>query len=308
MRSSTLFVSYVFPVEFRPPRLICRSGDGAGEFSSDRQRSGLVEIIERKQKELAIRINEIGEQEVLERVSTALEWQNPNPHRFAQLVTSIKMQRGRPVLVFELKPETKQVVQRAMKLELSSVDALCISTDPGVSSSSEGVKSLFLVTTSSVKIPVFAKDWFIHPIQILDVKEAGASGLIGIIASVSKSGTQLLSGYAAALGLDGPVEVVNLQEVKEMERLRIPMFSMNVSVGLSVAGISGIASEISSGILKSLPIGAVSLVGVRSIEEARLAAMNGADGLLISSEIIPESNGELRDFVRELNYITSGDD
>lgn len=93
-----------------------------------------------------------------------------------------------------------------------------------------------------------------------------------------------------------------------MERYGVPMFCTNVSVGLSLIGISGIASEIASGILKLLPKDAVSLVGVRSMEEARQAAMNGADGLLICSEIIPKSGQELQEFVLELKYITSGDD
>lgn len=102
------------------------------------------------------------------------------------------------------------LVDRAKDLEASKVDALCVSTDPGVSP--EGVKSLFLIS-NSVKVPILAKDWFIHPMQILDAKEAGACGLIGIVASVSKSGTQLLTGFASAIGLDCPVEVLNSQSV-----------------------------------------------------------------------------------------------
>lgn len=102
------------------------------------------------------------------------------------------------------------LVDRAKDLEASKVDALCVSTDPGVSP--EGIKSLFLIS-SSVKIPILAKDWFIHPMQILDAKEAGACGMIGIVASVSESGTQLLTGFASALGLDCPVEVLNLKSV-----------------------------------------------------------------------------------------------
>lgn len=44
--------------------------------------------------------------------------------------------------------------------------------------------------------------------QIVDAKEAGAAGVLGTIASVSVRGAPVLSSFAAALGLDAPVEVL----------------------------------------------------------------------------------------------------
>ena len=47
--------------------------------------------------------------------------------------------------------------------------------------------------------------------QIVDAKEAGAGGVLGTIASVSVRATPVLSSFAAALGLDAPVEVAPCQ-------------------------------------------------------------------------------------------------
>lgn len=43
--------------------------------------------------------------------------------------------------------------------------------------------------------------------QIVEAKEAGAAGILGIISSVSGAGAPVLSSFTAALGLDSPVEV-----------------------------------------------------------------------------------------------------
>ena len=95
---------------------------------------------------------------------------------------------------------------------------------------------------------------FLHPIQVVNAKEAGAAGILGVIgvwhaclshtcclaeraagallapwcrpapvhltwhaspaASVTSRGTPLMSSFAASIGLDCPVEIVNLQELQ----------------------------------------------------------------------------------------------
>ena len=200
-------------------------------------------FLRRKQKELAEHLSAYDDDVVEERLATALHAENPNPHRLAQLMSSIKMAKvsspltnqrvlhlphqGRPVLIFELhrsllqeNGEVDNLETLAQRLEMASADCLCLSTDR---SSSDGLKDLFTVSRS-VKIPVLARDWYIHPLQvripvpspfgdrklscqILEAKEAGASGVIGVIACVSIHGTPLLSSFAAAIGIDAPVEV-----------------------------------------------------------------------------------------------------
>jgi Indole-3-glycerol phosphate synthase len=47
---------------------------------------------------------------------------------------------------------------------------------------------LFAVT-HAVDAPVLMRDWILHPLQIVDAKEAGAAGVLGVITSVMGDGT-----------------------------------------------------------------------------------------------------------------------
>jgi len=57
------------------------------------------------------------------------------------------------------------------------------------------------------QVPVLANDWMIHPLQVVEVKQAGGAGVLGIIHQVNGKGTPVLSSFTAAIGLDCPVEV-----------------------------------------------------------------------------------------------------
>ena len=75
------------------------------------------------------------------------------------------------MLIFELDrsqlsqstTEAESLASLAQKFEACAVDCLCISTD---TATSEGIKDIFTVTRS-IKIPVIARDWYIHPVQVL---------------------------------------------------------------------------------------------------------------------------------------------
>lgn len=56
-----------------------------------------------------------------------------------------------------------------------------------------GPADLFAVCRSVQDAPVLVRDWIMHPLQIVDAKEAGAAGLLGIITSVTGSGTGTVS-------------------------------------------------------------------------------------------------------------------
>lgn len=43
--------------------------------------------------------------------------------------------------------------------------------------------------TQAVDTPVLMRDWILHPLQIVDAREAGAAGVIGVITSVMGDGT-----------------------------------------------------------------------------------------------------------------------
>ena len=105
-------------------------------------------------------------------------------------------------------------------------------------------------------------------------------------------------------GLDCPVEIVNQSELTEMEKSGVPFFGLNLSVGLSI----GFGSQIAQGLVQNLPFGALSMIGVRSIEEAQRGRLAGADSLLIKKELAQEYMGKEEELVMNLRMVTDGDD
>ena len=192
-----------------------------------------------------------------------------------------------------------------------------------------------------MRVPVLRRDWFIHPLQLCDAKQSGAAGILGCLASVTGGrGTPVLSSFAAALGagasgsfwwrsgvllataaiflivpplpppaagMDCPVEVVNMTELRAMADAGVPSYALNVSVGLAV-GIAGFGADAAAGLLGELPFGAVSLVGVRSVDEARTARAAGADALLVKGECVAAWAGREAALVAALRDATDGDD
>lgn len=71
---------------------------------------------------------------------------------------------------------------------------------------------------------------------MVEAREAGAAGVVGVVAAVSAKGTPLMSSFAAALGLDCPVEVVNRAELLAMEGAGVPFYGVNMAVALSIPG------------------------------------------------------------------------
>lgn len=161
------------------------------------------------------------------------------------------------------------------------------------------------------------RDWILHPIQVVEAKEAGASGVLGCIAQVLSRGAPLLSGYAAAVGMDAPMEVVNLLEVEAMAAAGVPIFGINLGVGLSVPGAADSIARVRrldvcclasarcvQGLIDKLPMGSASVVGCSTIAQAREARLAGADALLIKEACLVDPERTLP----ELRYIVSGDD
>ncbi|EIE22654.1 hypothetical protein COCSUDRAFT_47639 [Coccomyxa subellipsoidea C-169] len=241
-----------------------------------------------------------------DRLESAAQVPARPPYPLSSLIQEIRLQKGRPVLVVEIAQPSpsstpEDVGRLAKQLQGNGMastrgvqyagwgaDALAVLTD--LEATSSGYADL-VAACRAAKVPVLQRDWVLHPLQIVDAKEAGAGGVLGTIASVSVRATPVLSSFAAAVGLDAPVEVVNKMEVEAMASVGVPFFGINLAVGLSLA-LPGFKSDITKGLLGALPQGASSLVGVTSIEEAVKAHAAGADSLLIKREMLADAEKE----------------
>ena len=267
----------------------------------------------RKSTEIQNLLNELGTETLEERLQSSLQVPASPPYRLSSLIAE-RVEMGKTVLVYELSkptPSTSSLELAALAKSYIGLgaDALCVRTDSYDTES--GTRDLFTVcNTVGGAVPVIARDWLIHPLQCVDIKEAGAAGCLGVIGQVNGRATAVLSSFAAALGLDAPVEVINLKEVEGLAKSGVVFYSVNISVGISVS-LPGFSSDLAKGIVGNLPFGSLSLVGVRSLEEATRAKMNGADSLLIKAEMLQEAAstpGGLSAMCQHLSYIASGDD
>lgn len=237
-------------------------------------------------------MQELGEENLEERLTSAGKNPAQPAHRLAQLIADV-VPTGRPVLVVELSrgpgvPSSAALGELAAAALSAGADALAVKTDS--EDTPEPLKDVLAATQAAAAAferqrpapranpfagsepapaPVLQRDWFLHPIQVVGAKEAGAAGILGVIgelwlgymgrrcpvpmclealplqpasalahhssevqqlprpllqllrslpsapaASVTSRGTPLMSSFAASIGLDCPVEIVNMQELQ----------------------------------------------------------------------------------------------
>ncbi|KAF8072570.1 hypothetical protein HT031_000230 [Scenedesmus sp. PABB004] len=285
----------------RPPRRergspACRAADDEDTPSTSYQ-SSLEITIKRKSKQVEAALLELGMEGLEERLSSATANPASPAYRLSRMIAEVGQMQGRAVIVVEVtRPSPSTTPQQLAALATQAIacgaDALCVRLDSEDTPS--GTQDLFAVVQAARRTPVLARDWVIHPLQLVEAKEAGAAGVLGVIGQVNGRGTAVMSSFGAALGLDAPVEVVNAREVEGLSRAGVVFYGINLSVGLSVA-VPGFAADMAHGLLGELPFGAVSIVGVKDVEGARAARASGADAVLVKKEMIDAAAAEGRD-------------
>ncbi|GLJ16267.1 hypothetical protein SUGI_0273650 [Cryptomeria japonica] len=163
--------------------------------------------------------------------------------------------------------------------------------------------------SAALSVPIMGADWIIHPLQIAQTAEAGASA-VRLVYAVLKKGTAAILRYTQALGLDAIVEVVNLKELEEIATLGVATYGINLSVGLSLP-IPGFRQDIAKSLLGNIPFGCYSIVGVSSAEEALEMRLAGADAVYIKQEVLEryEASGNSQEtFLQNLRDSLTGDD
>lgn len=287
--------------------IVYSSGSGGEE---ERRETRLEVIIKRKKEKIQRMLDDMGEEALDDRLSSAtMAGPGANPFAFSQKISEIGMVEGRPLLIFEVSRQnasesSEGLAQRAKALVDNGADALCVRIDE--ESTPQGEMDLFMVSRACPNVPIFCRDWFLHPVQIVEAKSAGCTGILGITASVLSKGSAVMSSFGAALGLDCPVEVVNLNEMKAMEAYGVPFYCMDVSVSISI-GIQGFGQDIVKGVLAELPFGAISIVGIRNIEDARGAREAGADALYIRNDIVDRHGGDEFSLISSIKAMVDGD-
>ncbi|CAM6101103.1 unnamed protein product [Calypogeia fissa] len=281
-----------------------------GESSGQQQLPRLGSILKNKQRILQAQLSSLQDGELEKRLSSFEA--DASPYRLLDVMAGQLLQ-GKTTIVAEiarLSPsETlESFTKRCMEYTEWGADALAICTDE--EKSPNGAQDL-AAACKAVNVPVLRKDWIIHPLQVAETREAGASALT-MVYSVLRKGTPAIAQYAVSLGLDVVIEVVNLQELQEIAPIGALLYGINLSIGLAVS-LPGIRQDIAKSLIGEIPFDGASLVGVLSLEEAQAMKLQGADAVYVRHEALQGRDVDGKSlvpkiFLENLRDAMTGDD
>ncbi|MBI5767042.1 MAG: indole-3-glycerol-phosphate synthase [Verrucomicrobia bacterium] len=172
----------------------------------------LTEIMAWKRQEIAPLIRHVTEAELAD-----LHASLPPPPPFA---AALRRADGRLAVISEIKRRspsagdiaaTASSLEQARRYQAAGVDALSILTDTkffgGMLSDLHGVTEYYRATPPAK--PCLRKDFFVHPVQVLQARSAGASAILIIVRALGDDDITLLHRAAQAAGLDSLFEIHN---------------------------------------------------------------------------------------------------
>ncbi len=176
----------------------------------------LTEIMAWKRREIAPLVRPVSEQE-LSHVSASL----PRPPSFFD---ALRRSDQKLAVISEIKRRSPSAgdikagassLDQAKRYQAAGADALSILTDEkffgGTLEDLRGVTAYFRETPPAR--PCLRKDFMVHPIQVLQAREAGASAILIIVRALDDEEIKVLHGAASAAGLDALFEIHNEGEL-----------------------------------------------------------------------------------------------
>eukprot|EP00898_Chlorokybus_atmophyticus_P006051 jgi/Chlat1/6447/Chrsp45S05955 len=279
----------------------------AGQPSSSGDSSALTTALKRKQASVQATLASLGSEEALQ---IRLEQARAGPsHRLVDLIAERSLQ-GRTVLVVEASRRhrdepSEAVAQRCADYLRWGADAIVLCTDE--ESTADGMKDLRAVCRAARGKPVIRRDWMLHPIQVVETSECDAVA-VTLVTAVLNKGLKPMLQYTQNLGVDGVVEVVNMQDLEAAQNAGASLYGINLSVALSLS-IPGFRHQMAVSLLEKMPFGAGSIVGVSSVEEAQQMRDARADAVVVKREALDAvEDAPAARILEELAYRLTGDD
>lgn len=177
----------------------------------------LTEIMAWKRRELAPRLRPVADEE-LARANDA----SPAPPSFA---AALRRTDGRLAVISEIKRRSPSAgdikagassLEQARRYQSAGADALSVLTDEkyfgGTLDDLRGVTAHFRATPPAR--PCLRKDFMVHPLQVLEAREAGASAILIIVRALTDPEIATLARAAATAGLDALYEIHNEAELE----------------------------------------------------------------------------------------------
>ncbi|MEQ9824680.1 MAG: indole-3-glycerol phosphate synthase TrpC [Puniceicoccaceae bacterium] len=263
----------------------------------------LAEIMDWKRQEVAPRIRPIPDRE-WDRLA-----KRPDASPFL-LTRVLERQQQRLSVIAEIKrrspsagsiAEGVSAEEQAIRYLNAEADALSILTDEKFFGGH--MRDLWDVVELLIRhqrsIPCLRKDFMVHPIQVLEAVEAGASIILIIVRALSDAEIRILQESATRVGLDCLFEVHT-----EAELERALTFNPGI-IGVNNRDLARFTTDlaITESLFPMIPEGIfkVSESGIFDLEDAQRARDAGADAVLIGQALMQSDDPE--QFVRELHSL-----
>jgi indole-3-glycerol phosphate synthase len=247
----------------------------------------LTEIMTWKRREIAPLVRAVSERE-LARLDASL----PRPPSFA---AALRRPDAKLAVIGEIKRRSPSAgdiqagassLEQAQRYQSAGVDALSVLTDEkyfgGTLDDLRGVTTHFRATPPAR--PCLRKDFFVHPIQVLQAREAGASAILIIVRALTDEEIKTLHAAATAAGLDALFEVHTEAELARAltHRARI--------VGVNNRDLAVFKTDLSLSerLIPQFPrdVIAVSESGIFTGADARRAGAAGAHAVLVGEALM----------------------
>ncbi|WP_404420922.1 indole-3-glycerol phosphate synthase TrpC [Nibricoccus sp. IMCC34717] len=259
----------------------------------------LTEIMAWKRQEVAPLLREVTLSEL-----AAANARLPRPPSFAE---ALRPANGQLAVISEIKRrspsagairENASALEQGLRYRAAGASALSILTDTkyfgGTLADLQEVTARF--RTESPALPCLRKDFMVHPIQVLQAREAGASAILIIVRALEDAEIQLLYASARSAGLDALFEIHNEAELDRALAHGARIIGVNnrdlaifkTDLGLSERLIPRFPSHVI----------AVSESGIFTGEDARRVRNAGAHAVLVGESLMkaPDPAALIRDF------------
>jgi indole-3-glycerol phosphate synthase len=247
----------------------------------------LTEIMAWKRREIAPLIRPVSAAE-LARCDAAL----PRPPSFA---AALRRTDGRLAVIAEIKRRSPSAgdikagassLEQAQRYQAAGADALSVLTDEkffgGTLDDLRGVTAHFRATPPAR--PCLRKDFFVHPIQVLEARDAGASAVLIIVRALTDDEIKALAAAAAAAGLDALFEIH-----REAELARALDHGARI-IGVNNRDLATFKTDLalSERLIPQFPrdVIAVSESGMSGAAEAARARAAGAHAILVGEALM----------------------
>ena len=259
----------------------------------------LTEIMTWKRREIAPIVRTVSETE-LSQLNASL----PLPPSFA---AALRRKDGGTAVISEIKRRSPSAgnikagassLEQALRYQQAGADCLSILTDEkffgGNLDDLRGVTAFF--RSSSPAKPCLRKDFMVHPIQVFQAREAGASSILIIVRALFDDEIKMLHDAARAAGLDALFEIHNEEDLTRA-----------LAHGASIIGVNNRDLAIfktdiglSERLIPLFPkhVTAISESGIFTGEDAARARACGAHAILVGEALMrtPDPETLIREF------------